>query len=87
MGGNGVEIIHEAVREKEGRGIGFETEGHVLGTRADVEDRDDFVDGAHGSPDPSDGLFVRAGRVSEIEGDVRGAENSAEFIELDDRDG
>ena len=61
--------------------------GHILGARADFEDRDDFVDGASGDPDPSDGLFVGLGWVSEIDGNVRSAENGAEFIELDDGDG
>ena len=59
---------------------------HVLGARADFEDGDNFVDGTHGSPDPSDGLFVGLGRVSEIDGNVRSAEDGAEFIELDHRD-
>ena len=94
MGGNSVEIFHEAVGEKDRRGIGFETEGkimkeivsQVLGAWADFEDGHNFVDGTHGSPNPSDGLCVGLGRVSEIDGEVRGAENSAEFIELDHRD-
>ena len=53
MGGNSVKIFHEAVGEKNGCGIGFETEGkimkeivgQVLGARADFEDGDNFVDG------------------------------------------
>ena len=61
--------------------------GQVLSARADFEDGDDFVDGTHGHPDPSDGLFVGLGRVSEIDGNVRSAEDGAEFIELDDGDG
>ena len=32
--------------------------GDVLSARANFEDGDNFVDGTHGHPDPSDGLFV-----------------------------
>ena len=95
VGGNSVEIIHEAVREKYRCGIRFEAEGkimeeivgHVLSARADFENGHNFVDGTHGGPDPSDGLFMRLGQVSEIDGDVGSAEDGAEFIELDDGDG
>ena len=95
VSGNSVEILHEAVGEKYRCGIGFEAKcqvmkkivGHVLGAWADLEDRDDFVDGTHGDPDPSDGLFMRLGGVCEVDGDVGSAEDGAEFIELDDGDG
>ena len=59
---------------------------HVLSARADFEDGHNFVDGTHGRPNPSDGLFVWLGWVGEIKGNVRCAEDSAEFIELDDGD-
>ena len=66
VGGNSVKILHEAVGEKYRRGIGFEAKcqvmkkivGDVLSARANFEDGDNFVDGTHGHPDPSDGLFV-----------------------------
>ena len=62
VSGNSVKILHEAIGEKYRCGIRFEAEskimeeivGHVLGTRADFEDRHNFVDGTHGRPDPSD---------------------------------
>ena len=60
---------------------------HVLGARADFEDGQNLVDGTHGHPDPSDGLFVRLGWVGEVDGDVGGAQDGAEFIELDHGDG
>ena len=93
MGGNSVKIFHEAVGEKNGCGIGFETEGkimkeivgQVLGARADFEDGDNFVDGQVATQ--TQVMDCLWGWVSEIDGEVRGAENSAEFIELDDGDG
>ena len=95
VGGNSVKIIHEAVGEKYRRGIGFEAKcqvmkkivGHVLSARADFENGHNFVDGTHGHPDPSNGLFVRLGRVGEIDGGVRSAEDGTEFIELDHGNG
>ena len=65
MGGDSVEVEHQAIGEKERGSIGFEAEGkfvkdrmgHVLGARTDLQNGDNFVDGAHGGPDPSDGLF------------------------------